>query len=301
MAGLGHLKRCLSIAHELKRLRYNVEFYVNHNDNNRLIRKNGFAIRNAIEKCDMIIVDRYDIDNKMLANYKKKCRLLARIDDAAPHLFNDQVSDIIINGNAYADTRLYEDIRRKTLTLLAGSKFVPMDRKMCQARSKYSVKKNIMTITVTFGGANRNHTLQVAKEIASMDLDADILVLNGASLWHELGRIKKIKLLPFVDDIHKILQRSDLIICSASSTCWQAAAVGVPLIVFQTADNQVHVFGYIKRTKIGIALRKVGMLEKAIKQMDYNKRKALSSSARNAVDCKGAQRIAESIHRLLSA
>lgn len=249
----------------------------------------------------MIIIDRYDIDNKMLGKYKKKCRLLARIDDAAPRLFNDRVSDIIINGNAYASQKLYGTISREDLSILTGGRFVPMDRKMCHARSEYRVRKNVRTITVTFGGSGIDHTLRFCREIASLNLNADILVPSGASLRRNLEHLNRIKLLPLVDNMHQIFQRSDLIICSASSTCWQAAAVGVPIITFQTADNQMHIFEYVKKTKIGIAMTDVGKIEEAIKQLNYRKRKALSRSARKIVDCKGAQRIAAHLNRLLNA
>jgi spore coat polysaccharide biosynthesis predicted glycosyltransferase SpsG len=300
-AGLGHLKRCLSIAQELKKLCHNIEFYVNHDEDDHLIRKNGFAIRNdSKKKCDMIIVDRYDVNNEMLAEYKKKCKLLARIDDASPHLFNDQISDIIINGNAYANKKLYDGISRRTLNLIGGGRFIPMDTKMCLARSKYRVRKNIRTVIVTFGGTDTDHVLRFCEKIASLDLDVEVLVPNGISLQRKLDR-SKIKPLPFVDNMHQILQRADLVICSASSTCWQAAAVGVPFIAYQTADNQMLIFEYIKKSKIGIALPEATMLKKVIKQLNYGKRKALYRSARRTVDCKGAQRIAMRLHKLLVA
>lgn len=299
--GLGHLKRCLSIAQELKRLRHNVEFCVD--DDSHLIREKGFVVRKIIDEYDMILLDLYDVDNDLLATCKRKCRLLARIDDASPSLFKDRISDVIINGNSYADKKLYGSIMRSGLCLLAGSRFVPMDRKMCRARRKYRVRKNVRNITVTFGGADRDYTIRVCKKITSLDLDANIVVLNGASLKHELGHSGKLKLLPFVDNMHEILLKSDIIVCSSSSTIWQAAAVGVPCITFQTADNQLRIFENVKKKKTGIALPEGsiddGMLEKAIRQLNYSKRKTVSKAARKTVDCRGSQRIAAHLHRLL--
>lgn len=299
--GLGHLKRCISIAQELKRLRHDVEFYVD--DDSHLIREKGFVVRKIIEEYDMILLDRYDVDNDMLATYKRKCRVLARIDDASPNLFKDSISDVIINGNSYADKKLYSSIMRSGLSLLAGSRFVPMDTKMCLARRKYRVRKDIRNITVTFGGADSDYTVRVCEKVASLDLDANILVLDGARLKRELGSSGKLKLLPFVDNMHEILLKSDVIVCSSSSTCWQAAAVGVPSITFQTADNQLRIFEYTKKKKTGIALPESsiddGMLEKAIRQLDYSKRKTLSKAARKTVDGRGSQRIAAHLHRLL--
>jgi UDP-2,4-diacetamido-2,4,6-trideoxy-beta-L-altropyranose hydrolase len=300
--GLGHLKRCLSIAHELKRLHHDVEFYID-GSHGPLVSEKGFRVRKTIEKHDMILVDRYDVSNDMLAMYKKKCRLLARMDDASPHLFKDRLSDVIVNGNPYANKKLYSDIARSGLSLLVGSPFVPMDGKMCQARRKYRVKRNVRNITVTFGGADRKFTLRICKKIASLDLDANVTVLNGARLKRDLGRFRKLKLLPFVDNMHEILLGSDIVICSSSSTFWQVAAVGVPCITFQTADNQLQIFEYARKKKTGIALPhgsiKDGRLEKAICQLDYSKRKALSKAARKTVDCSGAQRIAARLHKLM--
>jgi UDP-2,4-diacetamido-2,4,6-trideoxy-beta-L-altropyranose hydrolase len=300
--GLGHLKRCLSIADELRRLRYDVEFHVD-GDQSRLIREEGFRTRKTIDVCDMILLDRYDVDNAVLAAYKRKCRLLARIDDASPRLFKDQISDIIINGNLYADKKLYRSIMRNSLFLLVGGHFVPMDRRMCLARRRYVVRKNVRNITLTFGGADTHYLLWVCKKLASLDLDANITVLNGTRLESKLLRSGRLNLLPFVDNMHQVLLRSDIIICSSSSTCWQAAAVGVPCITFQTAKNQLRIFEYVRKTKIGIALCESsiqdGTLEKAIRQLNYSRRRTLSKASRKKVDCRGSQRIAAQLHRLL--
>jgi spore coat polysaccharide biosynthesis predicted glycosyltransferase SpsG len=299
---MGHLKRCLSIALELKRLRHDVEFYVD-GDHAGLIQKNGFRLRTNIDKCDMIFLDRYEIDNDVLTIYKRKCRILARLDDASPDLFKDRISDVIINGNAYADEKLYDGIARRGLTLLVGGRFVPMDRKICRARSRYRVRKNVRNIVVTIGGTDRDYTVRICKKVASMDLDANIVVLNGARLKSRLGDSGRLKLLPFVNNIHEILRGSDIIVCSSSSTYWQAAAVGIPCITFKTADNQLRIFEYAMKTKIGIALPESsiedGTLEKAIRQMTYRKRTTISKVARETVDCKGSQRIAAHLHRLL--
>lgn len=304
---MGHLKRCLSIAQELKRLHHNVEFVVdNVVESKDPIRKGGFVLRKSADlQYDMILVDRYDVHNDMLAMHKRKCRLLARIDDAFPHLLNDRISDVIINGNSYANKKLYRNIARKGLHLLLGSRFIPMDRKMCFARRKYQVRRNVKNITVTFGGADTNYTSRICKKVAALDLNANIIVPNGARLEHKLAIYSsKLDLLPFVDNMHDILQKSDIIICSSSSTYWQSAAVGVPCIAFQTADNQLNIFQYIKRTRLGIALPENsindGILDKAITQLDYGRRRALSVAMRKTVDCRGSERIATYLHKLVA-
>jgi spore coat polysaccharide biosynthesis predicted glycosyltransferase SpsG len=79
--------------------------------------------------------------------------------------------------------------------------------------------------------------------------------------------------------------------------------VGVPCITFQTAKNQLRIFEYIRKTKIGIALSEGsiedGTLEKAIRQLSYNTRRTFSKASRKKVDCRGSQRIAAHLHRLL--
>jgi UDP-2,4-diacetamido-2,4,6-trideoxy-beta-L-altropyranose hydrolase len=114
-----------------------------------------------------------------------------------------------------------------------------------------------------------------------------------------------LNLLPFISNIGSIFAKTDIAICSASTTCWQLAAIGIPFIVFQTADNQKLAFEYIKQTKIGITLKNDsicnGELEREIMGLDRSKREIYSGRASKNINCKGSERIANELNRIISS
>ena len=85
--GLGHLKRCLCVAEELRSLSYQVEFLIDSNLYSNLIHDSGFPTRRNIDagqNYKMIIVDNYNMTEQNLISYKKKCKILVRMDDRGP-------------------------------------------------------------------------------------------------------------------------------------------------------------------------------------------------------------------------
>jgi UDP-2,4-diacetamido-2,4,6-trideoxy-beta-L-altropyranose hydrolase len=314
--GIGHLKRCLCVAEELRRLSYKVEFLIECNSYSSIIRNSGFLPTKMVDArrtYEMIIVDKYYINDPILNSYKKKCKILVRIDDAAPFMIRDRISDVLINGNPYAYGNLYDGFVRKDCHLIVGGNFVPMDRRFCAVRNRYRIRKMMNNIAISFGSSYRgimDYTYEITKRVILSNLSVNIFVLNGKALNDRFDRIavhrlkSKLKLLPFIDDVGSVFAKADIIICSASTTCWQVAAIGIPFIVFQTADNQALAFEYIQRTKIGIALDndsiRNGGLEREILALNRAKRAFYSEKSRKKIDCKGSERIAKELSKIIS-
>lgn len=306
--GLGHLKRCLSIAESLSKLSSKIEFIVENEYFNDWIRDYGFPyfdIQNNKSKYDLIVVDKYWIDEKFLHRLKKKCNFLARIDDAYS-LFRDRVSDIVINCNPYANEGFYEGQLRKDCHLILGKDFVPMEDKFCQLRQSYEIRRVVSNITITFGGSeNMEFASRVCERISAMKIFTNIYVLNGTLLKPYLhdSAISHLTLLPLIKNVEDIFALSDIVICSASTTCWQLCAIGIPFICFQIADNQRHNFEYIKNLNLGVALEhdaiNDGTLETEITDLTLQKRSLMYLQWRNLIDCRGSDRLAKRITQIL--
>jgi spore coat polysaccharide biosynthesis predicted glycosyltransferase SpsG len=302
--GLGHLKRCLSIAVSLRKLSHVVEFITEDEFFNDWIHEYGFSYRsksNLKRKYDIIVVDRYQVDERFLLSLKEKCDVLARIDDASP-LIEDKVSDILINSNPNAKENLYDNLLRPNCYLILGKDFVPMEEKFCRLRDEYKIRPSIRNITLTFGGSDNKELIKkVCERVNGMRTFAKIFVLNGTILKSELREtfLPNLELLPLVKNIEYIFSMSDLVICSAGTTCWQLCAIGIPFICFQTADNQEHNYNYIKNMNIGIALEQDalsnGIFEKELNNLNLSKRQSLYSESRQRIDCKGSDRIAHAL------
>jgi UDP-2,4-diacetamido-2,4,6-trideoxy-beta-L-altropyranose hydrolase len=308
--GLGHLKRCLSIATSLKKLSHNIEFIVENDYFANWIHESGFSyanINNQNTKYDLILIDKYDIDKEFLQVIRKNCNILGRIDDAFSP-FKDNISDILINCNPYAEETLYTGLLKPDCHLILGKDFVPMEYKFCSLRKEYRIKNSIRNITLTFGGSeNIEFVKLVCERINIKRTFSNIFVLNGTILESSLSRsaVSNLKLLPLMRNIEDIFSLSDLVICSASTTCWQLCAIGIPFICFQTADNQKYNYDYIKNTKVGVALKNDDLynekLEKEILDLDLYKRQKMYIRSRRLIDCRGSDRMAIRLSELINS
>jgi spore coat polysaccharide biosynthesis predicted glycosyltransferase SpsG len=300
--GLGHFKRCLALANQFKKVSKNVEFIIADLNYFQTINSTGLSYTLVSQlnnrNYDIIVIDSYRTSIELLAYFKKYCNMLVRIDDAYPEIICDMVSDIIINSNPYADLNDYSGLVKKDCKLFVGLEFIPMDSKFCEIRNRYKVRKDIQTVTITFGGSNNKDLVKyIASMILSHQMFKKVIVLNGISLKGLLNPSKgtQLELLPIVENVYDIFELSDLVVCSSSTTCWQLAAIGVPFIAFQTAANQAVVFRYLRQADLGIALDESsiydGLLLRSISELDSYKRCKLSKISRNTIDCYGAQRI----------
>lgn len=157
-------------------------------------------------------------------------------------------ADILLNPNAYA-----EELPYQTLTdteRLLGSKYTPLRREFLGATSQRGVADLGRRILVTMGGADPDNVSgRVVDALLAMgraDLEVKIVVgplnphradlssrLAGAPFWVEL--------LDPVLEMGPLMQWADLAISAAGSTCWELAALGVPMLVAVLAENQVRI------------------------------------------------------------
>lgn len=304
LVGLGHLKRCLSIASELNNLGHVCEFILDDSSYSCYISKHGFrySIINKINKIyQILIVDKYGLDDKFLNYLKKFCEVLVRVDDASPPIQKDFISDAIINGNPYGSTKFYDGVVKNDCQLIVGENFIPMDPKFCILRNQYRIRKTNDNIVITFGATiNPKYPKSVALRLGTMFPEKTILLLNGIAFKsHFEMDLPNLELLPLTEDMPAILSIADIVICSASSVCWQLSTVGIPFITFVSALNQKKSFDYIKKRKIGIALDEEcienGILEKEISNLTFDNKMKLFIEARKTIQCNGSKRIAEKL------
>jgi spore coat polysaccharide biosynthesis predicted glycosyltransferase SpsG len=309
--GIGHLKRCISIGKELRNLSHDVKFNIDNDSYVTLISKYGFAYvidsTWSLGGYDIIIVDTYDITTQMLSKLKNNCKILVRIDDGYPLIEYDFCSDVIINGNPYGNSDYYHGRVKHGCKILAGKYYVPMDPGFCLLREKYRVRDEMRNLVITFGASNDPFYPSAAvRSISTLTSFDNIIVLNGEILEGDLDLSSRsgIRFLPLLDDIFDILFHADLVVCSASTICWQLATIGIPFITFQTVENQRNGFRYIGESDIGIALSEAalfnGELNRQILRLDKVNRIRAYDRSRNAIACNGSIRIAHDLSSIIS-
>jgi UDP-2,4-diacetamido-2,4,6-trideoxy-beta-L-altropyranose hydrolase len=299
--GLGHFKRCMAIANELARSSHIVDFVIQDSSFDKFIDRTKFRIKKGFtknDKYDVIVTDRYDIDEFTLASYKKLCNTLIRIDDSLPRMKVDRISDVIINGNPYGKEEMYKDYVRKDCLLLVGSDYIPMDRGFCSTRRRYRIRQRINKILITFGQSEKGAAFgsRIYKKLLKSCSNQHTAQLDGTRLNPSSANVG---LVYYTDKIYNEFSHADVAICSSSSTCWQLACIGVPFVAYMTAQNQVRVFEYVRAARIGIPMKHEsitnGKLLETINNLSYRQRYEYWKRGRRLIDCKGAQRITKEI------
>ena len=161
--GLGHLTRCISLAHKLVEFNHNTLLIVNEDRSYNL--KNKFS-KLKIEqikfsekkicnikkefKPDLFIIDSYKFKEAFISKIKKNV-LIAGFDDFSEL---DLLFDIIINGIPGAENKNY----CKSKFLLLGEKYQIIKQDLLE-KKRYQVKKQVKNLIILTGGDdNKNIT-----------------------------------------------------------------------------------------------------------------------------------------------
>ncbi len=327
---MGHLVRCMSIARQLRKKNLEVVFISSEDDAEKFIVENGFSLiclNNRYdekeqelaslielirrEKIDRLLIDSYEITYEYMRKLKEICKTIY-IDDF--NQFQYPV-DIIVNYTYGADFELYRTNGYKREQILLGSKFVPLRPEFAQKR--IMINQDITSVFISTGGTDHyNVMIRLLTKLQKSQLkDATKYVVTGKfyKFKEELEDLCKqdgtICNYHDIQDVHRIMCKSDLAITAGGTTLSELCACGIPTICLSIADNQYSgIKAYEKAEMIfyagDIRDKKDETLEKVVCMAQYLKsnkavRKKMGEKAKKIVDGKGASRIAEVILNLL--
>jgi UDP-2,4-diacetamido-2,4,6-trideoxy-beta-L-altropyranose hydrolase len=171
--------------------------------------------------------------------------------------------DWVLNQNISAREDLYKKRNLET-KLLLGSKYAMLRKEFLAFKNWHReispVDKNIL---VTMGGSDPdNVTLKVIQTL--IDLDLHIKVVVGGSNPHlrnirdfiqtEKHSVALIEVINNAISMPELMAWADVAIIAGGSTCWEAAFMGLPSIVFIFVENQKEIAFAIENTGLGINL-----------------------------------------------
>lgn len=322
--GLGHVMRCLALAQAAHCAGHSASFLMapgaeaaeerlraEQCDVRTLAAKPGTpqdaAETAAIARdqaADWVIVDGYQFDGNYQQTFKEGGMPLLFIDDFG-HA-NRYVADIILNQNFYASEMHYASsgISR----LLLGPEYALLRREFVQwKRLDRIFPEHANRILITMGGADTNNNaekiLQCLQNIDKMKLD--ITIVSGAANPHRTSLEKTIekschtaRLLFNVTNMAPLMAESDVGITAGGSTCYETLFMGLPSVVFVTADNQERNVQSLERAHAIIGAgwdtalneRKLPRLLASVLS-DEELRRSLSTKGRGIVDGQGCSRV----------
>lgn len=323
ITGMGHVMRCLALAEELQKNAAQIMFLTRDNRQTIskiqdygfqtvIIRSPGFAqeveeIRSLIQNnsINLLITDSYKITEEYLGELKKTVPILVTVDDLNQMTFP---SDIVINGNIYANELNYCSKNGNTRFLL-GPSYVLMRREFSVVPQRL-IRKRANKVLVTVGGSDGfNLTPKILNILDNLKQKLRITVvigpnfLNTSEFRTATSRVyHEIFLKENVNNMKELMLECDLAITAGGTTLYELAVTGTPAVVILQAENQM--LGAEKMHDNGI-IYNLGMGNRDFSEPlidavtfllnNYTLRKEMSSRGQKLIDGKGCIRCTREI------
>jgi UDP-2,4-diacetamido-2,4,6-trideoxy-beta-L-altropyranose hydrolase len=325
--GAGHLNRCTVLAKELKDLGSSVYFALRCADFE--IPKDLLSICDGLTELDWSVNPKDDLQ-EVIRLYRANRINTAIIDHyrASPEyqkkLYESGVrwlqfdgcnqqslwADVVLNPSLAADECDYSSITQRDDTLLLlGPKYAMLRREFARWQPKVRFRKQEKKILLTFGGGDdRGATLFALEATKSLNPDIERVIIVSAvnpriaDIENWMRNNSNIATTLLVDErkIAKIMAEADISITAGGTTTLETAAMGLPTLIVQIADNQKRNAEGCQKEGVAIdlgtidALDRQTLAEQTVKLIsDVKLRERMSSLGRHLVDCLGAHRVAQ--------
>jgi UDP-2,4-diacetamido-2,4,6-trideoxy-beta-L-altropyranose hydrolase len=320
--GVGHVKRCLSLAEGLDLFVRKITFVINDQISENLSHEiglkydlrlvnfdmldaNAFINIFAQEKIDLLVVDNYHINSKWHKKIKNAfgCAIAA-VDDLANRLLD---VDFLIDQNIGIDHRVkYRNLIPSETRILGGAQYVLISYEYL----KYipaEISKKVESIGIFLGGtasvnlikmvidacrnfANFNGNIEIAITSNSKDLES-IYALGSKDL--------RIKISVDQSSLAGFYAKHDFYIGAGGGSSWERCYMGVASVVLQVAENQAPVVSALSRIGAALTLNTSEVLIDAslgrlllTALKDYKLRNSCSKASLGLIDGRGATRVA---------
>lgn len=334
--GAGHVMRLFALAQAcvMKGVKVSFASYECPDYLLEVLRQEGFAtitvpkdftrVHVQAFEAEVIVVDDYCLSDEQWRYLRGNKALLVNIDDELDN--KELLSDIIINPAASATTSNYKK-RAPKATFCLGPTFALL-RKEFTEQAFIDIEQRT-SILISLGGADvKNMSLALTHSLLkNAQIDADIYVLLGglnkrflAPLQTLASEHNNLFIVEKSYQVAALMMQAGLAISAAGGTLAELASAGTPSIALVSVDNQkatlstqsAHAWYY------AFDVRSYIVEENGPDDRSYNakiiqtitvqaselwrdlcRRKRMSTQARQLIDGKGAERVAERILRCL--
>jgi UDP-2,4-diacetamido-2,4,6-trideoxy-beta-L-altropyranose hydrolase len=327
--GTGHVMRCLALAQALKENGVNTEFICRKHRGSLIdkIRSSGFYTHELelldesetdnkiaysswlgvtqqedaddcidilkVEKTDWLIVDHYGIDEQWQKSLKPYYEKLMVIDDLADKKFD---CDVLLNQNLGSHKDDYKNKVPRGCELLLGCEYALLRPEFSklrdQALEKRKNTKEIKNTLVSMGGGDNNITYDILQQLD--DRFNVVVVLIKSSPYNEMiqnyAQGKNIKVIVEASNMAELMLEADLAIGAGGSTSWERCCLGLPTILYMTAENQRKVVKNLEKLGAIIVADNLKNNLQVI-MSDFSLWKEMSNKAQAICDGLGVHRI----------
>lgn len=324
--GLGHLRRCVTLARRLRAEGEEVHFLAKTTDIDPAaeISAAGAAFvpvdpalagqadaAFSAEYCRKVgakrlIVDHYHADEAYQRVLLEAGLRWLQFDGAA---VTPQWADWVVSMSPAASPERYRELRRRPETaLLIGPRYAVLRDEFANRNMPHAVSPVAARLFLSFGGGDdRGAALMCLEALAKAGWTGAVDIVSGsanprlASIRERINGSGNASWRLHVDagGMADLMAAADLAIISGGTTSFEAAALGLPSMLVQIADNQSAISTAWERLGAAVDLGPLGTLDpgrvaQRILELcrDPQRRQAMASAGAGAVDSRGAERIA---------
>ena len=321
--GVGHLRRCLTLAQELTARGISSAFWVDGDaEAGEMITAAGFEVDRidadepaaSLDLVDRrrpscLVVDSYTLAPSYFATLHSTVGTLVVIDDLADRAIE---ADVIVNGSANATDLAYET--NHDCLRLFGPRYSLLRPSFRDLPPRPSTRE-VRSVLITLGGADPAGSMpsvvaDVSEAVPDLKLEVVVgpLFTTGPQLEAQATRSGgRITLHHAPGNLSSLMNASDVAVSAAGQTVYELAASGVPTVAVCLADNQRGQLNAL--VKMGVVIESTDMgvdrfpsLGPAVAALaaDPACRARMSAAGQRLVDGWGADRVAAVIVDVLS-
>lgn len=323
--GLGHLSRCISIIKSIQALDYlfviksdnhkMVENYINSNFQKKYsidFLSNECSINCEVEKLinyydyeSLLIIDHYSADDDYQLLLFQAGLVWLQLDSHARVNF---YAKWVMHGSPGATHQLYEKLRKNKETLfLLGPNYCIIKDEILNLESTRRERNNLSKILICFGGGDDNEaTITCLENIDFNSFQGIKFYVSISPFNSNFAKIMKFHekgLIEIIDrnDLHIKMSESDLALIAPGMISYEAAFLGLPMLLVTIADNQL--INSLAWENNGCAIN-IGSVKDIKDKLSLNilklfnspsKLEIMSKKCLNLVDGKGVSRIVNQI------
>ena len=321
--GLGHLRRCLTLAQVLTEMNAKVHFLLRgEQDAIGFLEKYGFSgkileesadwgLQESLDYCvenhaNVLVIDSYPIEPKDIKGFRGKVVVIDDLCDRSLPV------DLIINGSVNGEACIYQKL--PSTKLLLGPQYILL-REVFSQQVNRRIRKYVDRILITVGGLDSMSLISdLIKWTRETVKKTHIDLVLGPFVQGEkdhgcLGKWQDDLLLRVHQDptnLYDLMMGCDIAVTGGGQTTYELAATGTPALAIQMADNQIHNLegfsredtlkwiGAVSDTNLREKFQDgLGRLARSLRE-----RQTMSKAGPLIVDGGGAKRVAQVIKEL---
>lgn len=254
-----------------------------------IINPNNFDF---LQHADVLVVDSYTLDeNEPLITGGKWQSVVAIVDQETLYYPHDLAIHPGLDGSWY----------RGSVRFLSGANYIPLRKSITRVASRST---GLIQRIVVFGGGT--DTFQFSGAVA--DVLSKLQGFNSAIFYsQEKSRISRLdprfSVLDFGSSLDSSLSKADLVITTASTSCLEVIARGIPVAIACAVPNQVPYYDAIGNLRLASQIG--GRVSRGFWDLDSHElstliddsdyRKTLIENSSGYIDLYGSKRIVDEI------